>query len=74
MRNGTETKQTSANADAEERAEGEPLAVAPSSYGDQKCSACGHQGALTFAPSWGGAQIGFLPFPGDESLGQQDVG
>ena len=37
------------------------------------CSACGHRGALTFMPSWGGAQIGFLPFPGDESLGQQEV-
>ena len=28
-----------------------------------RCSACGHKGATIQHPGWGGADIGFLPFP-----------
>ena len=27
------------------------------------CTACGHRGATLQHPGWGGADIGFLPFP-----------
>jgi hypothetical protein len=29
----------------------------------RQCSACGHKGAALQHPGWGGADIGFLPFP-----------
>ena len=29
-----------------------------------RCTACGHKGATIQRPSWGGADVGFLPFPG----------
>ena len=28
-----------------------------------RCTACGHKGATLQHPGWGGADIGFLPFP-----------
>jgi hypothetical protein len=28
-----------------------------------RCTACGHKGATIQHPGWGGADIGFLPFP-----------
>ena len=28
-----------------------------------RCTACGHKGATIQRPSWGGADVGFLPFP-----------
>ena len=28
------------------------------------CSQCGGKGARTIVPSWGGAHVGHLPFPG----------
>ena len=28
-----------------------------------KCTKCGHKGATIQHPGWGGAHIGFLPFP-----------
>jgi hypothetical protein len=28
-----------------------------------RCTACGHKGATLQRPSWGGADVGFLPFP-----------
>jgi hypothetical protein len=28
-----------------------------------RCTACGNKGATIQRPSWGGADIGFLPFP-----------
>jgi hypothetical protein len=31
-----------------------------------RCSACGHKGATIQHPGWGGADIGFLPFPVSE--------
>ena len=30
-----------------------------------RCTACGHKGATIQHPGWGGADIGFLPFPAD---------
>jgi hypothetical protein len=29
------------------------------------CTACGHKGATIQRPSWGGTDVGFLPFPTD---------
>jgi hypothetical protein len=28
-----------------------------------RCTACGHKGATIQRPSWGGTDVGFLPFP-----------
>jgi hypothetical protein len=28
-----------------------------------RCTACGHKGATIQHPRWGGADVGFLPFP-----------
>jgi hypothetical protein len=28
-----------------------------------RCTACGHKGATIQHPGWGGADVGFLPFP-----------
>ena len=28
-----------------------------------RCTACGHKGATLQHPGWGGADVGFLPFP-----------
>jgi hypothetical protein len=28
-----------------------------------RCTTCGHKGATIQRPSWGGADVGFLPFP-----------
>jgi hypothetical protein len=28
-----------------------------------KCSECGHKGATIQHPGWGGADVGFMPFP-----------
>jgi len=28
-----------------------------------RCIACGHKGATIQRPSWGGTDVGFLPFP-----------
>jgi hypothetical protein len=28
-----------------------------------RCTRCGHKGATIQHPGWGGADIGFLPFP-----------
>jgi hypothetical protein len=28
-----------------------------------RCTACGHKGATLQHPGWGGADLGFLPFP-----------
>jgi hypothetical protein len=30
-----------------------------------RCTACGHKGATLQHPGWGGADVGFLPFPSD---------
>ena len=29
----------------------------------ERCEACGHRGALTYLPSWGDSQTGFVPYP-----------
>jgi hypothetical protein len=29
-----------------------------------RCTACGHKGATLQRPSWGGTDVGFLPYPG----------
>jgi hypothetical protein len=33
-----------------------------------RCTACGRLGATIQHPGWGGADIGFLPFPADRVL------
>jgi hypothetical protein len=33
-----------------------------------RCTACGHKGAKLQHPGWGGAGVGFLPFPADRAL------
>jgi hypothetical protein len=38
-----------------------------------RCTVCNHKGASVQHPSWGGADIGFLPFP-VERLGDLHVG
>jgi hypothetical protein len=30
-----------------------------------RCTACGHKGATLQHPGWGGADVGFLPFPAE---------
>ena len=32
------------------------------------CTACGHKGATLQHPGWGGADVGFLPFPVKERI------
>jgi hypothetical protein len=32
-----------------------------------RCTACGSKGATIQHPGWGGAQVGFLPFPVGET-------
>jgi hypothetical protein len=34
-----------------------------------RCTACGHKGATIQRPGWGGADVGFLPFPVKRSQG-----
>ncbi len=34
-----------------------------------RCTACGHKGATIQHPGWGGADVGFLPFPVDTLSG-----
>jgi len=33
-----------------------------------RCTACGHKGATLQHPGWGGADVGFLPFPVKERI------
>ena len=33
-----------------------------------RCTECGHKGATLTHPTWGGNNVGFLPFPTDTEL------
>jgi len=48
------------------RSAGDPLGADTSSDKLRRCArctACGHKGATIQHPGWGGADVGFLPFP-----------
>jgi hypothetical protein len=34
-----------------------------------RCAHCDAKGATVMHPSWGGADVGFVPFPADQMLG-----